>query len=286
MAEKRIPLPVPHEQREQILPPGAFEQQMARRGWTVTQVRQAYMDPDVFRQQWLVCPHGARYPERSFYRFFGSTPTRKLFRYALAHVPCTRDALEKICPHEPLLTSSLTFLQDQEWFHIQDRRVERGAYQAHISNIGRTLEWYVAEWFRLTCSITRLVSVRHGVQFAEMPLPGDLDVVAILENDLLVVVECKSSNNVDQAHFSLFLQRVKALHPDIAILLIDTSAPFSPERIRAFNAALGHLGQTALIGNGGFYLGTQGIYVVTVEHSIATSLQDVLRYHHWRMQSS
>jgi hypothetical protein len=286
MAQNSISLPVPHEQREQVLPPTAFERQMAERGWTVTHMRKACTDPEVFRQQWLVCPNGARYPERTFYRSFGSTPFRKLFRYALSHVPCTRDLLEQICPQEVLLTSSLTFLQDQEWFHFQGRWFHRGAYQANISNIGRTLEWYVAEWFRLTCSITRLVQVRHGVQLAELPLPGDLDVVALLENDLLVVIECKSRSDVDQAHFSFFLQRVEALHPDIAILLIDTPTPFSLERINTFNAALGHLGRTSLIGNRGFYRGAKGIYVVNVEHNIATSLQDVLRYHHRRMQSS
>jgi hypothetical protein len=49
MVHKSIPLPIPHDQREQILPPAAFERQMAERGWTVTQVRKAYTDPEVFR---------------------------------------------------------------------------------------------------------------------------------------------------------------------------------------------------------------------------------------------
>jgi hypothetical protein len=130
--------------------------------------------------------------------------------------------LEQICPQEALLTSSLTFLQDQEWFHLQGRWLDRGAYQVHISNIGRTLEWYVAEWFRLTCSITRLVQVRHGVQFAELPLPGDLD-VAILENDLLVVVECKSRSGVDQAHFSFFSNELR-----LFILILPSFSSIPP----------------------------------------------------------
>lgn len=277
MVQENVPIPLPHELREQIVSPTIFEQQMTERGWTVTYVRKVYTDPEVFRQQWLVCPNGVGYPERTFYRAFGSTPFRKLFRYALSHVPCTRETLEQVCPQQALLASYLTFLQDQGWFSSHGHWFHRGSYQAQISNIGRTLEWYVAEWFRLTYSLSRLVSVYHGVQLAELPLPGDLDVVAILGDQLLTVVECKSASDVDEAHFSLFLQRVQALHPDIAILLIDTPAPFPPERIAAFNAALRHLGHTSLIGSRGFYRGVYGIHVVNVEHSIATSLNDVLR---------
>ncbi|HYU71245.1 MAG TPA: hypothetical protein VEL31_01075 [Ktedonobacteraceae bacterium] len=277
IVQKGVPILLPHELREQIISSATFERQMAERGWTVTHVRKAYTDPAVFRQQWLICPNGAGYPERTFYRAFGSTLFRKLFRYMLSHVPCPRETLEQICPQQDLLTSYLTFMQDQEWFSSHGHSLHRGPYQAYISNIGRTLEWYVAEWLRLTYSLTRLAPVYHGVQIAEMPLPGDLDVVAILGDQLLAVVECKSASDVDEAHFSLFLQRVQALRPDIAILLIDTPAPFPPERITAFNAALRHLELPSLTGNRGFYRGVYRIHIVNVEHSIATSLNDVLR---------
>ena len=285
MVEGVVPIPLPHELREEVILPTAFQQQMAERGWTVVHLRQTYTDPEVFRQQWLVCPNGAIYPGHTFYRAFGTTAFRKLFRYTLSHAPCTRETLEQICPHPALLTTWLTFLQDQEWFHFRGRWFERGTYQAQISNIGRTLEWYVAEWFRFTYSISHRVPVQHGVQLAELPLPGDLDVVALVGTDLLTVVECKSASVVDEAHFSLFLQRVQAFHPDVAILLIDTPAPFSPERIAACNAALSHLGHTALVGSRGFYRGGHGLYIVNVEHSIAMSLNDVLQHHHKRTPS-
>jgi hypothetical protein len=128
------------------------------------------------------------------------------------------------------------------------------------------------------------VPVRHGVELAELPVPGDLDVVVVLDDHLLVIVECKSISDIDETHFALFLQRVHAFHPDITILLIDTPMQFSSGRIRAFNAALSRLGQPALIGNRGFYRGAKEIYVVNVEHSVATSLQDVLRYYQWHTQ--
>ena len=285
MAENIVPIPLPHQEREQVLSPAHFLHALSERGWTVTHRRPTYTDPEVFRQQWLVCPNGASYPERTFYRAFGSTYFRKLLRYALSHVPCTRDVLEQVCPQQSVFSSSLTFLQDQEWFHFRGRWLEQGPYQAQISNIGRTLEWYVAEWFRLTFSASHLASVHHGVQLAELPLPGDLDVIALLNDELLVMVECKSASEVDEAHCILFLQRVQAFHPDIAILLIDTPAAFAQARIAAFNRALKHLGYSALVGGKGLYWGPMSTYVVNVETSLAVSLRDVLRFHQQRAVS-
>lgn len=184
--QNNMSIPLPHEQRDSILSPVAFEHLLAERGWTITHVRQPYTDVEVFRQQWLVCPNGVSYPEGTFYRLFGSTPFRKLLRYALSHVPCTRDMLEQLGLQESVLTSFLTFLQDQGWLYINGRWFERGFYQTHITNIGKTLEWYVAEWFRLTMSTSRLAQVRHGVHLAELSIPGDLDVVAFLNAGLLV----------------------------------------------------------------------------------------------------
>lgn len=98
------------------------------------------------------------------------------------------------------------------------------------------------------------------------------------------MVECKSSSDVDKAHFSLFLQRVQSFHPDIALLLIDTSTPFSRMRINAFNGALYHLGYAPLAGSGGFYRGPMNISIINVGIGITTSLIDVLTYSHWQRQ--
>jgi hypothetical protein len=110
------------------------------------------------------------------------------------------------------------------------------------------------------------------------PLPGDLDVVAFLNDGRLVMVECKSSGHVDEVHCSLFLQRVQAFHPDLAILLIDTPAPFSQDRIAACNAALHQLGYPKLRGSRGFYRGVMNVYMINVAYSIGVSLNDVLRF--------
>jgi len=272
-------IPVPHEQREQITSPLAFKYRMAEHGFTVMQTSKVYTDPAVFRQQWLVCPNGTSYPDHAFYRLFGSTHFRKLLRYILPRLPCLRTTLEDICPRNDLLTIYLTFLLDQGWLYQSGRCLERGGYQMHILNIGKTLEWYVAEWFRLTYTISHLVPVRHGVHLAELPLPGDLDVVACLDENRIVMVECKSSNDVDEAHCLRFLQRVEAFHPTLAILLIDTAAPFSAERIATFNATFRALGYPLLRGARGFYRGALDVYIVNVEHSIEISLRDVLQFH-------
>ena len=282
MGTQEVSLLEIEKQREHIASPLAFQQCMQEHGFTLTQTRPMYTDPDVFRQQWLICPNGAYYPSSTFYRFFGTTSFRQVLRHALSHAPRTRQQLENACPDENLLTRYLRFLQDQEWFSWNGWEFHREPYQGHIANIGRTLEWYVAQWFRVNASSTSLASVRHGVQLAELPLPGDLDVVACLDEHVLVMVECKSSSAVDEAHCLRFLQRVQAFHPAYAILLIDTSAPFSPERLAAFNNALHTLDFSPLIGNRGFYRGAMNIYIVNMEHSIETSLNDVTKYHQWR----
>jgi len=285
MQQNVIPVPLPHEQREQITFPETFDHVMNERGFTVVKTRKVYTDPEVFRQQWLVCPNGTSYLGQTFYRLFGTTAFRKLLRYVLSHTSCTREMLEHICLNDTLLTSYLTFLLDQEWFHARGRWFDQGPYQESILNIGRTFEWYVAEWFRLTYSITHLVPVRHGVELAELPLQGDLDVVAFLDDGLVIMVECKSSSEVNEGHFSRFLQRVQAFHPTLAILLIDTPISFSQERLSVFNTALDTLDYAPLHGSRGFYRGTMNVYVVNVEHSIEISLLDVLRFHQWRVQS-
>jgi len=281
MEQQRVAIPLPHEGREQVastLAP-AFRARMVQHGFTVVQTRKVYTDLDVFRQQWFVCPNGTRYPGQTFYRLFGTTSFRKLLRYALSCTSSTREMLEQVCPDDVLLTSYLTFLLDQEWFRTRDRWFDQGPYQGNILNIGRTLEWYVAEWFRLTYSVTHLVAVRHGVELAELPLQGDLDVVAFLDDGLVVMVECKSSSDVNEGHFLRFVQRVQAFHPTLAILLVDTQTAFSQERLTVFNAALRTLGYALLKGGRGFYWGVMNMYVVNVEHSIEISLLDVLRFH-------
>ena len=284
MEQNVIPVPLPHEQREHVastLTP-VFYSQVDQHGFTVVQTRKVYTDPDVFRQQWLVCPNGAQYSGHTFYRLFGTTSFRKLLRYLLSHSPCSRETLIQVCPDYAVLTSHLTFLLNQGWFHGNDSWVERETYQDHILNIGRTLEWYVAEWFRLTYSISHLVSVRHGVELAELPLPGDLDVVAFLDEDLVIMVECKSSGEVDEGHVVRFLQRVQSFCPTLAILLIDIPISFSQERVAVFNTALATLGYTPLTGSRGFYRTAMNVYIVNVQHSIEISLRDVLSFHQVR----
>ena len=58
MKQKRIAIPPPHEEREWVastLTP-AFNARMRRHGFTTLRTRSIYTDPDVFRQQWVMCP--------------------------------------------------------------------------------------------------------------------------------------------------------------------------------------------------------------------------------------
>ncbi len=276
-----ISLTLLDEQREQaqVLSPFAFRSRIAAHGFTVVRTSSVYTDREVLRQQWLVTPDGTQYNGHSFYRLFGTTSFRKFLRYVLSHTPFLCGRLESYDALSSTRTAHLTFLRDQGWLTRTSFGFERGQYQAHISNIGRTLEWYVAEWFRLTYSIEHLVPVRHGVYLAELPIPGDLDVVACLDEERIVMVECKSGTDADAGHFLRFLLRVQAFRPTLAILLMDIQGPFSPERIATFNTALQTLAYPPLRGERGFYRGPMNVYFVNVEYSIATSLNDVLTFH-------
>jgi len=89
-----------------------------------------------------------------------------------------------------------------------------------IKGIGKTLEWFVGEWFRFTQA-----PARHSVRIPEIVDGGDLDVVAFL-NGQKIFVECKSGNpaNISETHLKLFLRRAVDFNPTIALLLIDTES--------------------------------------------------------------
>ena len=270
---------VVHQLREGVVNTSVFNEHVMQWGRCVVRSRSPYDDPMVFRQQWLRSPQGIPYRERALYVKFLQTAFRRWFRFLLNHVPCFLDTFEATPWSPAFCEQSLRFCLDQGWFERHEQWIVRGSYQQTIQDIGRTLEWAVAEWFRLTYSHPTLLQVRHGVEFADMPVPGDLDVVALFDEGM-VVVECKSSSSdVDRHHVSLFLQRVLALHPVLAILLIDTAAPFDPARLDACHQALHELGLPPLAGSNGLYWSGATLYITNVPYALDIALRDVLQFH-------
>jgi hypothetical protein len=230
----------------------------------------------------LVCPNGARYSDRAFYYLFGITYFRKLLRMALLHTPCTTATFAALCPDVSELNTYLAFLRDQELLHNEGNVWSRGKRLFHVTDIGHTLEWYVAEWFRLTetCRSHRLIPVRHGVTFHRSLDIGDIDVVALLDSSWTVTLERKSSSKISTNELALFLKRATLLQPAIAVLLIDTPTLSPDGYIRRLNALLARDGEEPLIpvsSAKGMYWGAKHICVSSVSQSLPSSLESVLQ---------
>jgi hypothetical protein len=170
-------------------------------------------------------------------------------------------------------------MQDQELAEETEGKWRKATRYQHVDNIGRTLEWYVAEWFKMVLA----VPARYGVHVDELAEGGDLDVVAFV-NGLRVWVECKSGRDITDTHLRLFLRRAKGFSPDIAILLIDTDASIATHARRlndadTFGDPLEEQDKSIAL-----YWGKRNVYVVNSRKSIAHSLAAVLRLYHAKVK--
>ena len=118
------------------------------------------------------------------------------------------------------------------------RRLGRGRYALRYParSFGGTLEWYVARELerRFGCDVASSLKLRiRGVG-------GDLDVVAAAEGKL-VCLELKSSppSQLKPGEIRAFLLRVRALRPDLALFVIDTSLRLSDRVLPLFAGVLG-----------------------------------------------
>lgn len=119
--------------------------------------------------------------------------------------------LREMCGNELKLAKILAYLEAGNVIARNGNTWTKGPQCSKINDIGHTLEWYVAEWFRRYLK----VPARHGVSLQELRYGGDLDVVAFV-NDLRVIVECKATGRPDRFSKSKaqqFLQRVQDFNP-------------------------------------------------------------------------
>jgi hypothetical protein len=103
-------------------------------------------------------------------------------------------------------------------------------------SFGGTLEWWLAEELRERLAL----EVAFGVRSGAAGVGGDLDVVAAGEGRL-IYVEAKSSppKHVTSSEVRAFLQRVRAVRPDVALFVVDTALRLSDKILPMFAAALG-----------------------------------------------
>lgn len=261
------------------LHPDDFDIQFRRQGWlTFDYVHPNVQDPQRLSQRWWESATKS-YSPHEFYDLFGQNTFRKLLSHLYTHSPCPRSDLEGMCSNADVLYDHLEFMRGQELAEEESGIWRKAARYQQVDNIGRTLEWYIAEWFKVVLE----APARYGVHVDDLAEGGDLDVVAFV-NGLRVSVECKSGRDVTDEHLRLFLQRARDFSPDIAILLIDTEASIS-SRIERLNGLenygdpLEEQDKRIVL-----YWGKRNIYVVNTRKSIADSLAAALRLYHAKVK--
>jgi hypothetical protein len=260
-------------QEEQRIQPDEFELMLRRQGWHLIRHRPIQTDPRVIR----LPPQDGQdeaYVRQLFYEAFGDNTFRKLLRHIFFHKQCPYDDLRRICRGTEKLDSHLAFMLHHRLIEREGDTIYKGGAYQHIDNLGPTLEWYVAEWFRTWLQ----VPARHGVSIKGVVDGGDMDVVAFVES-IRVMVECKSGSaaQITENEFKLFLRRAAEFNPEIAVLLIDTESRLDPQIELLNRLRTGGDEIRTQDNHRSLYWGARHIYVVNTRVSIGDSLSAVLR---------
>jgi hypothetical protein len=118
------------------------------------------------------------------------------------------------------------------------RRGPPGAFRLlaeTVTDFGDTFEWFVAEILRRQFHADAL----WGVTIPGLSCGGDFDILALLSGRLLYL-ETKTSppKHIEQREMRAFVQRVRKLSPDLAILLVDTHLRMKDKLVPLLSEAL------------------------------------------------
>ena len=260
---------VPYQPQVNMVELRAFDEQLRKLSdsWNIVRSFLHAGDPRVISLRWII-PGELWCDEASFLDFLDVRAHRLLLRCFLHQDIVTRDVQHLLREHigtdtpiafqdiqhiwtvEQLLQKidgiqvealrqALHFLHLQELIiqHRADAWVSGLRLQA-IGNLGSTFEWMVQA--RLQQEYQAVA--RRCVSFKEWQTSGlnDLDVVAFL-NNLVLIVECKSSTDVSLEQIARFVQRSQAFPADVALLLIDTTSQQQvTKRLQQIHTILGN----------------------------------------------
>jgi hypothetical protein len=267
--------------RESQVQKDGFDLMFRRQGWSDFEYKSPYLDSQVIKLRWIDPPNASKkYSKQAFYDCFGDYTFRKLLR-AIFFSPRTYEELKSCCQDQKKLDSHLEFMREQE-IAVQEGDVWKKSFSyEQVSGIGPTLEWYVAEWFRLWLQSP----ARHGVTIKDLADGGDLDVVAFVDGKR-IMVECKSGKpeNIGETELRLFLRRAFEFGPEMAILLVDTEYSIDkPVEIMNSLRSNGDLLKSQDRHNS-LYWGMHHIYAVNTRKSIAYSLSTVLQLYNSKIK--
>jgi hypothetical protein len=218
-----------------ILEDDGFEHLMQLQGWTRNEFdyEPIWGNHNVIGQigESSVTSCESRTSPSAFFFHFEDTTFRKLLRYIFFHRKASQDALLKICSNVTILHRHVSYMLEMDIVVQNNDLWEVAPSHEHIPDLGKTLEWYVTEWFYINLQ----VPTRYGVHIKGLVKGGDLDVVAFPAAKP-VMVECKTSrpDAIGDEELHLFLQRTAYFKPLKALLLVDTDSKIDSlsERLR------------------------------------------------------
>lgn len=280
-----------------------FNLRLRRQGWHLIGHAPLYSDPRVIAVRHTVSPRNITGGAEGFFKLFGERTPRKILR-AILTAPQSEEQLRLICANDGRRQAVLKTLELDNLIRRDGEHWMPGSELDGIHDLGATLEWYVAEWFRHELD----APARHGVQLEEIRNGGDLDVVAFVETTR-IWVECKAMppTNITKADLRQFLQRNYYFNSEIALLLIDSEDSVQPvidalnDIYRDMHTKLVHLTDPSLPEDApidvpkalpqqelpdqqrrfrGLYWAPRNVYVVNVQREIGDALDAVLRLYY------
>ncbi|MFL5664846.1 MAG: hypothetical protein ACJ8BW_26390 [Ktedonobacteraceae bacterium] len=259
----------------------AFDLMLRRQGWYLIRHKPIQTDSKVIRVAHSVTSQDALDSNNAFYELFGENTFRKLLRHIFFHKVCTSEELKGICSSEQKLANYLHFMLEHKLIVHENEIWKKAPAYKDIDNLGPTLEWYVAEWFRSWLQ----VPARHGVTIKGVADGGDLDVVAFVDG-IRIMIECKSGSpsQINETDIKLFLCRATDFNPEIAVMLIDSESRIDRQidminRLRSGGDPL-----TPQDAQKTLYWGARHIYASNTKHGIGESLSAVLRLYYSKIR--
>lgn len=109
-----------------------------------------------------------------------------------------------------------------------------------VTDFGETFEWFLSEVLRREF----LADTLRGVKIPGLSCGGDFDVIALVSGNLLYL-ESKTSppKHIEQKEITAFLDRVRILSPDLAIVLVDTHLRMKDKLVPMLSEGLRAMGR-------------------------------------------
>jgi hypothetical protein len=153
-----------------------------------------------------------------------------------------------------------------------------------IKSFGETLEWFVAEIFKVEFAAEAI----WGIRFKRPMVGGDYDLIAKVDGAILYM-EIKSSppKQIYQKEVSAFLDRVSDLSPEISIFFTDTELRMKDKIVPMFDEELKKRHNNPLkvirIEKELFQIWDR-MFIINAKDSIAANIEKVLSWYFRRSQ--